>query len=112
VDNTPPRIHWLGAKVQGDKIHVTFRAEDGFSPISRAEYSLDAGAWQTVDPVGKISDSKVENYDFNVPIADKRVIDDIEEHTLVIRVYDRFENVGIGKAVLQVAHAVVYSNGR
>jgi hypothetical protein len=96
----------------GDKLHVTFRAVDSFSPISRAEYSLDAGDWQTVDPMGKISDYKVESYDFTVPIADKRVIDDIEEHTLVIRVYDRFENVGISKAVLQVAHTVVNSNGR
>ena len=48
---------------------MTFRAVDSFSPISRAEYSLDAGDWQTVEPVGKISDYKVENYDFNVPIA-------------------------------------------
>ena len=47
---------------------MTFRAVDSFSPISRAEYSLDAGDWQTVEPVGKISDYKVENYDFNVPI--------------------------------------------
>ncbi len=112
VDNTPPRIESLNTKIEGDKLHVTFRAVDSFSPISRAEYSLDAGDWQTVDPMGKISDYKVESYDFTVPIADKRVIDDIEEHTLVIRVYDRFENVGISKAVLQVAHTVVNSNGR
>jgi hypothetical protein len=80
---------------------VTFRAVDSFSPISRAEYSLDAGDWQTVDPVGKISDYKIESYDFNVPIVDKRVSDGIEEHTLVIRVYDRFENVGISKSVVK-----------
>jgi WD40 repeat protein len=103
VDNTPPHIELLNTKVEGDKLHVTFRAVDSFSPISRAEYSLDAGDWQTVDPVGNISDYKIESYDFNVPIADKRVIDDIEEHTLVIRVYDRFENVGIGKSVVRAA---------
>ena len=112
VDNTPPHIESLNTKVEGDKLHVTFRAVDSFSPISRAEYSLDAGDWQTVDPVGKISDYKVENYDFNVPIrpesaseskmdVDKRVSDGIEEHTLVIRVYDRFENVGISKSVVK-----------
>ena len=69
MDNTPPQIESLNAKAEGDKLHVTFRAVDSFSPISHAEYSLDAGDWQTVDPVGKISDYKVENYDFNVPIA-------------------------------------------
>ena len=103
VDNTPPRIELLNTKVEGDKLHVAFRAVDSFSPISRAEYSLDAGDWQTVDPVGKISDYKVETYDFKVPIADKRVIDDVEEHTLVIRVYDRFENMGIIKSVAKAA---------
>jgi hypothetical protein len=112
VDNTPPHIEWLGSKVrvEGDKIHVTFRAVDSFSPISHAEYSLDAGDWQTVDPVGKISDSKVENYDFNVPIpsasaseASKRAGSNAEEHTLVVRVYDRFENMGISKSVVKAA---------
>jgi hypothetical protein len=103
VDNTPPSIELLNTKVEGDKLHVTFRAVDSFSPISHAEYSLDAGDWQTVDPVGKISDYKVETYDFKVPIADKRVIDDVEEHTLVIRVYDRFENMGIIKSVAKAA---------
>ena len=112
VDNTPPRIESLSTKVEGDKLHVTFRAVDSFSPISRAEYSLDAGDWQTVDPVGKISDYKVESYDFNLPIpaasadankmdAGKRVSGGAEEHTLVVRVYDRFDNVGISKAVVR-----------
>ena len=118
VDNTPPHIEWLGSKVkvEGDKLHVTFRAVDSFSPISRAEYSLDAGDWQTVDPVGKISDYKVETYDFTVPIAaggsesggeidaGKRVASGgAEEHTLVVRVYDRFENMGISKSVVKAA---------
>ena len=93
---------------------MTFRAVDSFSPISRAEYSLDAGDWQTVDPVGKISDYKIENYDFNVPItatmdeggiarlrARASSLRAAEEHTLVIRVYDRFENMGISKSVVK-----------
>jgi hypothetical protein len=42
---------------------VSFDAEDDSSPIARAEYSLDAGPWQYVDPAGKISDSKHEHYD-------------------------------------------------
>ena len=113
VDNTPPHIESLNAQVEGDKLRVTFRAVDSFSPISRAEYSMDAGDWQTVEPAGKISDSKIENYDFNVPItatmdktesqvAGKGVVAGAaEEHTLVIRVYDRFENMGIRKSVVK-----------
>jgi hypothetical protein len=112
VDNTPPHIESLSTQVEGDRLHVMFRAVDSFSPISRAEYSLDAGDWKTVEPMGKISDYRVENYSFDVPIATgtankgdvgKGVASGgtAEEHTLVVRVYDRFENMGISKTVVK-----------
>ncbi len=114
VDNTPPHIESLSTLVEGDQLHVTFRAVDSFSPISRAEYSLDASDWHSVDPVGRISDYKAESYDFSVPIrpasaseskmdVDKGVSDGTEEHTLIVRVYDRFENMGISKSVVRTA---------
>ena len=43
IDNTPPQVESLKATVDGGKIRVTFRAVDSFSPISHAEYSIDAG---------------------------------------------------------------------
>ena len=52
VDTTPPRIDDLKASLEGAQIHVSFRAADGFSNIKRAEYSVDAGDWQYVEPVG------------------------------------------------------------
>jgi sugar lactone lactonase YvrE len=109
VDNTPPHIESLNTRVEGDKLHVTFRAVDSFSPLSRAEYSLDANDWQLVEPVGKISDYKVENYDFTVPIPAPSASNTAasngatDEHTLVVRVYDRFENMGISKVVVKAA---------
>ena len=66
VDTTPPRVENLTATVEGTQIHVRFRAEDGFSTIKRAEYSVDAGDWKYVEPVGQLSDAKVEDYDFKV----------------------------------------------
>ena len=54
--------------MEGAKIRVTFRAVDSFSPISQAEYSIDAGDWQQIEPVGQISDSKTESYDFMIPV--------------------------------------------
>ena len=109
VDNTPPRIESLTGKAEGNKIHVTFRAVDDFSPISHAEYSIDAGDWEIVEPVGQISDSKTENYDFTVPLpqdespaskspAKSNALPD--EHTIIVRVYDRFENMGVSKVVV------------
>jgi hypothetical protein len=106
VDNTPPRIEGLSAKVDGAKVHVTFRAVDSFSVINAAEYSIDAGDWQPIDPVGQLSDAKTESYDFMVPvpadIAGNSTDASAGEHTIVVRAYNRFDNMGSGKVTVNV----------
>jgi hypothetical protein len=112
VDTTPPQIDNLAASSEGDKIHVTFRAVDGFSAIKRAEYSVDANDWQYVEPVGQIADSKTENYDFRaaVPPGDVDAAAKPKkhesapgqvEHVVVVRVYDRFDNMSAAKTVIR-----------
>jgi hypothetical protein len=102
VDTTPPRIENLTAAVQSGSIHVTFRAGDGFSQIKRAEYSVDAGEWNYVEPVGQLSDAKTENYDFKVtPDAGKSGVAAAPDHVIVVRVYDRYENMGAAKTVIR-----------
>ncbi len=119
VDNTPPRIESLSAQVEGDELHLTFRAVDNFSPIKRAEYSIDADDWQIAEPVGQISDYKIENYDFKAPIPAMGTTEPAGapeavrghrsapspavagEHTIIVRVYDRFENMGTNKIVVK-----------
>ncbi|HEY4900055.1 MAG TPA: two-component regulator propeller domain-containing protein [Terriglobales bacterium] len=102
VDNSPPRVEFTNTRIEGGQLHLVFRATDSFSPISRAEYSIDADDWQTAEPVGQISDYKVENYDLTVPLPapapGKQAVD---EHTIVVRVFDRFENVGVAKTVIK-----------
>jgi len=95
VDSTPPRIEELRASMEGAQIHVRFRAVDGFSPIGKAEYSVDAGDWQYVEPVGQISDAKSEEYDFRVAAPAG------PEHVVVVRAYDRYENLGAAKTVVR-----------
>jgi hypothetical protein len=105
VDTTPPQIQNLSASVDGGKIHVTFQAVDSFSAVKRAEYSIDAGEWQFVEPVGQLSDSKTESYDFRAPIpaapgtaaANPGAI----EHVVVVRAYDRNDNMNSSKFVLR-----------
>jgi WD40 repeat protein len=120
IDNTAPRIENLAARVEGQELHVTFHAADEASPIKRAEYSIDAGDWQYVEPVGALSDSKSENYDFSVvlagnhPTAEETVPPAKKkgkgsaapaapsvsaEHVVVVRVYDRSDNVATAKVV-------------
>ncbi len=107
IDTTPPAITNL--KAAGQQITceglncpkpflVSFDAEDSFSAIARAEYSVDAGPWHHVDPIGKISDFKREHYEFTIPLdveAGK-----IGEHLITVRAYDRYDNVAVAKTII------------
>jgi len=113
VDTTPPMPGMLQAAMvpgsdggSGVKIHATLEARDATSPIAHAEYSVDAGPWQYLEPVGKVSDSLTERYDFTViaPVTTAAVADasvDTKEHVLAVRVYDRYENVVAVKTVVR-----------
>ena len=106
VDTTPPVVTGLEA-VEGEPdcthkpcarpVRVTFDAEDAFSPIAHAEYSLDAGTWQYIEPVGGLSDSRREHYEVRLP-ADGPA-GKAGEHLITVRVYDRHDNVGVAKTV-------------
>jgi outer membrane protein assembly factor BamB len=107
IDTTPPAITSLKAVGQPltcaglncpKPFLVSFDAEDAASPIAHAEYSLDAGPWQYIDPVGMLSDSKREHYEFRISL-------DVEagktaEHLITVRAYDRYDNVGVAKTVI------------
>ncbi len=110
VDTTPPAVTNLKASqtaVQcthppcAGPIHVVFDAEDAMSPIEHAEYSLDAGPWQYIEPVGGLSDSPREHYDFVLPTPTGE--SKSEEHLLTVRVYDRHDNIGLAKTVFDAA---------
>jgi hypothetical protein len=99
VDTTAPVIAGLkAAGGKGGSIAVEFAAKDEASVIEKAEYSLDAGPWQYVEPVGGLSDAKEERYSFSVPLPAGS--DNIGEHLVTVRVYDRHENMATGKVVL------------
>jgi hypothetical protein len=117
VDTTPPVPGALTATLirgvtksgagkvneyQLESIHATLEARDATSPIAHAEYSVDAGPWQYVEPVGKVSDSLMERYDFMADVpASTTPMADAKEHVLAVRVYDRYENVVAVKAVVR-----------
>jgi hypothetical protein len=103
-DTTAPQISGLAAAMEGNRLHVSFQATDNFSPIKRAEYSIDAADWQFIEPVGQLSDSKAESYDFFVPVqppAGALTKSAEAEHIVVVRVYDRYDNMNSAKAVVR-----------
>jgi hypothetical protein len=97
VDTTPPVVSGLqvnGASSNG--VGFRFDAEDAASPIEKAEYSVDAGPWQYVEPVGGLSDAKREHYEITIPASANLKAG---EHLLTVRAYDRHENAGAAKTV-------------
>jgi hypothetical protein len=106
VDTTPPVISALKASLEDaickhlpceKQFRVTFDAEDAFSPIGHAEYSLDAGPWQYIEPVGGLSDSRRERYNVLIPAPANA---ETSEHLIAVRAYDRHDNIGIAKTVI------------
>ncbi|HLK04976.1 MAG TPA: hypothetical protein VKT53_11105 [Candidatus Acidoferrum sp.] len=100
VDNTPPVIEDLRAGPPSGKmsggIPFSFAARDSATAIERAEYSVDGGEWKLILPESGISDAPVEKYQGGLPAMSAG------EHTIVVRAYDRFQNVGSGKSTFQV----------
>jgi WD40 repeat protein len=104
VDNTPPAIDHLQATLAGTRVGATvilsvlvkFAAHDSTSSIERAQYSLDGGDWILLAPAGSVSDSPAENYEFTLGNLAPG------EHTIAVRAYDRFENVGSAKTTANV----------
>ncbi len=117
VDTTPPVIQDLKASATAGEIRVTFRATDNFSPIKHAEYSVDASDWQDIEPVGQISDSKTESYDFIAALPEgttgaeppgtadsstrQPAARRLAEHIVVVRAYDRNDNMATAKYVVR-----------
>ncbi len=92
VDTASPQVASLEAKRSGAGLHVTAAVADAKTPIARAEYSLDAGPWQYVEPVGRVSDSLREQYDFDVALPVNA-----GPHILTLRAFDRYDNEGSAK---------------
>lgn len=102
IDNTPPTISDIASDpapaAAGDPaVTVHFRASDSASSIVRAQYSLDAGEWTIVPPVGGLSDSPVEQYSVTMRGITPG------EHTVSVRVYDQFENESASKVTFTIA---------
>lgn len=111
VDTTSPVPGTLSATLvpagtnassTSSRIHAVLEAHDATSPIAHAEYSVDAGPWQYLEPVGHVSDSQTERYDFTAEIPKAATpVTDAKEHVIAVRVYDRYDNMAAVKAVVR-----------
>ncbi len=110
IDTTPPIPGTLVASIEKKaqrsanelRIHARLEVHDATSPIAQAEYSVDAGPWQYLEPVGRVSDSQTEQYDFVADLPARTApVTNPGEHLIAIRVYDRYDNVASVKAIVR-----------
>ncbi|MGH9805139.1 MAG: hypothetical protein ACRD4D_08190, partial [Candidatus Acidiferrales bacterium] len=96
VDNTPPRIDALAAAARSRSVEISFTSLDSYSSLKKAEYSVNAGEWKPLFPQGGTTDAREHRYLFR--------LDNLEpgEHTVVVRVYDRFDNAALAKTTFTV----------
>jgi hypothetical protein len=99
IDNTPPEIRDLKTAPDGKRLQISFRAADKMSVIQSAEYSIDGGEWKAALPTGRISDSRELQYQIQTPEVSAG------EHTVVVRVSDRFQNEAVAKMVVSTAQS-------
>ena len=100
VDNTPPVIEKLEAKVDvGGVVRVKSTATDGAGRVRGARYSLDGGSLERVNAKDGIADGASEEFHFELDgLTDG-------EHTLVLVVEDDAGNHVAGKQVIRVEGA-------
>ncbi|HTC40546.1 MAG TPA: hypothetical protein VK703_03190 [Candidatus Acidoferrales bacterium] len=104
VDNSTPTIGKIESSTtgmnadrsKGASYDFQFTASHPTNSIERAQYSVDGGEWILARPVNGISDYKTETYSFTVRALMPG------EHTIAVRAYDRFENLGSAKTTIQI----------
>jgi hypothetical protein len=93
VDNTPPMITCCTV-VGSVGRSVVFTAKDALSVLGKAEYSVNGGDWQVVEPTTRLTDSTEHEYRIALPQASG-------ERTVAVRVEDAYENQATAKVVLK-----------
>lgn len=97
VANTPPQVQNLRAGSGILNTKASFDAVSSSGAIAHAQYSIDAGDWQTIFPTGTLSDAPKESYYMELPGLP------VGEHALAVQVSDRFNNTTTAKVTFTVS---------
>jgi|YNPBryunderm2012_1023409.scaffolds.fasta_scaffold00079_23 hypothetical protein len=89
IDNSLPVIKNFQAARTGERLEVSFTAEDAYSYIAEVRYLIKPDDWKLVFPVDGICDSRSESFKFNLKLPQA------SDNLLIIRVKDSFGNVGV-----------------
>lgn len=96
IDNSQPVVAASGQpQVTNDKARVAFTANDRFGYITRAEYSVNGGEWQTVYADDGIADGPSEKFTFEISVPAAG------EYAVTLRVFDAAGNIGNARTVVR-----------
>ncbi|MBV9157690.1 MAG: hypothetical protein JO097_15610 [Acidobacteriaceae bacterium] len=90
IDNTPPELTVISITKDGPLRVVRFSAKDALSWIDKAEYSIDGGEWTLLEPVNKVTDSKMLEYQASGQAG----------QIVSVRVFDEDDNVVVKQFAL------------
>ncbi len=95
VDNTAPTVTAVLPPTNGDTAKTTFEANEAAGYLTRAEFSVNGGEWQTVYADDGISDSRREIYTVTVPVKMSG------EYSVSLRVFDSNGNAGNARVLVR-----------
>jgi hypothetical protein len=96
IDNTPPAVGVQGQPaLSGNTARVTFAASDKASYLTKAEFSINGGDWQTVYADDGISDSPSETYTVQIAMPTAG------EYVVTLRAFDVNGNSGNARAIVR-----------
>lgn len=95
IDNTPPQIDSLSARVEGSRIVIRFHASDALSPLQSAEFSVNGGEWIAAPPSTRITDSLAHDY------SAEAVKGESTEYVIAVKVLDERDNVSVRKVLIR-----------
>jgi hypothetical protein len=105
IDNGPPRISNLRAISPGaGKVRVEAEAEDSYSTLDSAEFSLDGGPWLMMPSADGLVDSKKERFLVEVKSNDAPGEPKFSSghHTVLVRVEDDAGNAATASTSVEV----------
>lgn len=95
IDNTPPELAALAARVNGNKLTINFKAADALHALQYAEFSVNGGEWIAAQPTTRMTDSLAHEY------AVETTKPTGTEFTVAVRVADENDNVAVRKVVVR-----------
>ncbi|UCE40922.1 MAG: hypothetical protein JSV17_15985 [Candidatus Aminicenantes bacterium] len=92
IDNSLPIIRNFQAQRQGNRLSLSFGAEDANSHIKEVKFLIHPNDWQVIFPEDGICDSRSETFRFTTNLPPNA------DNLIIVQVKDRHGNIGVRRS--------------